>query len=207
MKAIVPLQPGRYYHVYNRGNNGEDLFREERNYRHFLHLYSHHVHPIADTFAYCLLRNHFHLLVRIRTETEWRQSADSAPAGVQTCSAFKPSQPFSNLFNAYTKAINKAYERTGSLFEDRFERVEVTADSHFVRLIVYIHFNPQKHGFVKDFRDWPWSSYNALRTPSATRLKRDQVMSWFGNMTDFEAFHGSRADEQTIGKLVGDDFV
>ncbi len=72
MKTLTPLQPGGYYHIYNRGNNREDLFREERNYRYFLQLYVYHVYPIADTFAYCLMRNHFHLLVRIKTVEEYR---------------------------------------------------------------------------------------------------------------------------------------
>ena len=66
MKTMAPLQPGHHYHIYNRGNNREDLFREERNYRNFLQLYVRHVLPIAITFAYCLMRNHFHFLVRIR---------------------------------------------------------------------------------------------------------------------------------------------
>jgi len=70
MKTTAPLQPGHYYHVYNRGNNREDLFREERNYRYFLQLYARHVLPIAITFAYCLLRNHFHFLVRIRETSQ-----------------------------------------------------------------------------------------------------------------------------------------
>ena len=69
MKTTAPLQPGHYYHVYNRGNNREDLFREECNYRYFLQLYTRHVLPIAITFAYCLMRNHFHFLVRIRETT------------------------------------------------------------------------------------------------------------------------------------------
>lgn len=68
--TLAPLQPGVIYHIYNRGNNREDLFREERNYRYFLQLYARHVHPIADTFAYCLLQNHFPFLVRIKTEEE-----------------------------------------------------------------------------------------------------------------------------------------
>ena len=60
------LRPCQYYHVYNRGINGEDLFREERNYRYFLEKYAQYIEPVAETYAYCLLGNHFHLLVRIR---------------------------------------------------------------------------------------------------------------------------------------------
>jgi REP element-mobilizing transposase RayT len=58
------------YHIYNRGVNRENIFIEERNYAHFLTLYTKYIVPVADTFAYCLLRNHFHLLVRTRTEED-----------------------------------------------------------------------------------------------------------------------------------------
>ena len=66
MPGPEPLQPGQYYHIYNRGINGEPLFREERNHRHFLKLWAKYIEPLADTYAYCLLNNHFHFLVRIK---------------------------------------------------------------------------------------------------------------------------------------------
>ena len=64
--AHQPLEFGVIYHIYNCGNNGETIFPEERNYKYFMQLYGKYIAPIADTFAYCLLRNHFHLLVRIK---------------------------------------------------------------------------------------------------------------------------------------------
>ncbi len=66
-----PLVPGMYYHIYNRGNNGENLFIEKRNYSYFLSLYEKHIIPVTDTHAYCLLRNHFHVAGRIKTEEEY----------------------------------------------------------------------------------------------------------------------------------------
>ncbi len=65
MSKPIPLQYGQTYHVYNRGINRETIFVADHNYRHFLRLYAHHVAPIADTYAYCLLPNHFHFLVHI----------------------------------------------------------------------------------------------------------------------------------------------
>ncbi len=62
----LSLQFGISYHIYNRGNNGENIFVEERNYSYFLRLYAKYIAPIADTFAYCLLRNHFHILLRVK---------------------------------------------------------------------------------------------------------------------------------------------
>lgn len=198
MKTITPLQPGHYYHIYNRGNNRENLFHSERNYRYFLQLYAHHIYSIADTFAYCLLKNHFHLFVRIKETSQVSK----------TCEVFTSkeiSQRFSNLFNAYAKAINKAYGRTGSLFEERFGRIEVNSTHYFLQLIVYIHFNPQKHGFIDNFCEWPWSSYHTLRTLKDTKLNRSDVLTWFGDKTRFDEFHRGMVDEKVVAKLIDTD--
>ena len=165
-----------------------------------MQLYARHVFPIADTFAYCLLRNHFHLLVRIKQTSQV----------FKTCEVLVPrevSQHFSNLFNAYTKAINKAYGRTGSLFEERFGRIEVTSDRYFLQLITYIHLNPQKHGFVNDFGEWPWSSYHSLRGLGDTRLDRAEVLEWFGGRAQFEGSHHQMIDEGAIAALIDQDLV
>lgn len=68
--TIQPLRFGQTYHIYNRGNNRENLFVEPRNYPYFLNLYAKHILPIAETYAYCLLPNHFHFAIRTRTEEE-----------------------------------------------------------------------------------------------------------------------------------------
>ena len=70
MTSPSPLLYKTYYHIYNRGTNGENIFNEERNYEHFLNLYEKHIEPVAETFAYCMLRNHFHIMVRIKSEDE-----------------------------------------------------------------------------------------------------------------------------------------
>ncbi len=174
MAAPIPLQPGCYYHIYNRGNNRENLFVEERNYVYFMYLYVKYIEPVAETFAYCLLRNHFHLLVRIRE-----------PFDVAT----EPSRCFSNLFNAYARSFNRMYQRTGALFQRPFGRLAVADDRYIARLVTYIHRNPQRHGFVADFRDWPYSSYHTLTTTKTTRLRRDIVLSWFSDVASFIATH------------------
>jgi len=192
----VPLQPGGYYHIYNRGNNRENLFLEERNYRHFLKLYARYVAPVADTYAYCLLKNHFHVLVRIKAVAEQDQSGKP----------LNPSQQFGHLFNAYSKAINKAYRRTGSLFEHPFERIEVTSEQYLLRLITYIHHNPQKHGLIADFRDWPYSSYHALCDTRPTRLCRADVLAWFGGLSQLAAAHRRSDDDTRLAALRLEDF-
>jgi REP element-mobilizing transposase RayT len=144
MPSTAPLLAGQHYHIYTRGNNRENLFREPRNYAYFLQLYGKHIAPVAETFAYCLLPNHLHLLVGIRAQLDGERS---------------PSKAFSNLFNAYARAFNRAYGRSGVLFQRPFQRVPVIDDVYFTNLVAYIHQNPQRHGLIDDFRTWPYSSY------------------------------------------------
>jgi len=197
MHDLVPLEYGQYYHIYNRGNSGENIFVEERNYPYFLGLYVKYIEPIADTFAYALLRNHFHLLVRIKDPSDL--------AGFGNLPGLKTTQQFSNFFNSYAKSINKAYGRTGSLFQKRFGRIPVTSDGYFTALVRYIHFNPQKHGFVGDFREYPYSSYQAMLSDKATRLKREVVLEWFGDRAAFVEFHEDLAGLGDLPGLVEDD--
>ena len=206
MPQPIPLEHGKYYHVYNRGNNRENIFAEERNYPYFLKLYAHHIEPIADTFAYCLMRNHFHLLVRIKTEEEIQETLRVSEQTLRVSKTLRVYQVFSNFFNAYTKAINKAYGRTGSLFEHPFGRIQVTSEAYYSRLVIYIHRNPQKHGFVGDFRDWPYSSYHALLSTKPTHLKREDVLNWFGDLDNLVATHQQEAAEKQIGALAPEDF-
>lgn len=70
MPKPPPLQHGVTYHIFARGNNRENIFIGADNYRYFMDKYAEHIVPIADTYAYCLLKNHFHLLVRIKLEDE-----------------------------------------------------------------------------------------------------------------------------------------
>jgi hypothetical protein len=74
-------------------------------------------------------------------------------------------------------------------FERPFERIPVTDENYLMRLIVYVHQNPQKHGFVKDFRDWNYSSYHELIGDVHTRLQRHRVMELFGSRQDFIRIH------------------
>ena len=110
---------GTIYHIFNRGNNRENIFVEGKNYLYFLVKYAQIVSPITDTYAYCLLRNHFHILVRIK---------DVEETGGGKCGR-KPGQIFGDFFNAYAKAINARYQRTGALFQHPFWRVEVKSDA------------------------------------------------------------------------------
>ena len=225
MSKQPPFLPGFYYHVYNRGNNGETLFRQERNYRYFLELYALYIYQIAETFAYCLLPNHFHFLIRIRNleglPFQGRHSSDSHPPGTALLTSsgeqlYFPveqrrslnkilSQQYATLFGTYTKAINKAFNRTGSLFEKPFHRKLVASDAYFTALIAYIHRNPQNHGIIDDYRDWPYSSYQTLLSDKPSRLERKTVLDWFDGAEGFKDIHRRDVDEKFIDELLFDE--
>jgi putative transposase len=161
MTSPSAIEYGIQYHIFSRGNNRENIFIEEGNYYRFMELYIKHVSPIVETYAYCLLRNHFHLFLRIRNKSEIADEKKGAK-DAKLLLLISPAQHFSNLLNAYAKTINNSYHRTGSLFQHPFGRIPVTNKQYIYSLIRYIHQNPQHHGFVKDFREWPFSSFHTL---------------------------------------------
>lgn len=225
MTSPSPLLYSTYYHIYNRGTNRENIFLEERNYDLFLRLWEKHISPVADLFSYSLLRNHFHTAIRVKSEEEiletkqtlrvssinTRHNRQDHLPNEQEGPSRKPlgsryvSDQFSNFFNAYAKTINKTYGRTGSLFQHPFGRVPITSDRQFWNVIAYIHQNPQKHGFVKDFRDWKYSSYGVILTEKHTPIKRSEVMKWFGSGEEYRSLHTQWVHDAQAKWFAGDD--
>lgn len=154
------LFPSTYYHIYNHANSDEDLFREPENYRYFLQQYHKHIDAIADTYCFCLMPNHFHLLVRIKPKELITAHLPGFENLEGVAAANLLSRQFSNFFNGYTKAFNKKFERRGSLFLKNFKRSAIVSRDYLASVIIYIHLNPVKHGFVKNPQDWKWSSYD-----------------------------------------------
>jgi putative transposase len=190
------LEFGKYYHIYDRGNNRENIFLEDLNYMYFLKLFDKHISPIAEVFCYCLLKNHFHFLLRIKDLEEINLCTK-----VSQTNQFKEIklwQSFSNFFNAYSKAFNKRYKRTGSLFQYKFKRKEITDESYFYRLVHYIHFNPIKHHITDNYKSYKYSSYQAIIGDKPTKIKKDKVLQWFENKQNFIECHKLEVDEFKI---------
>jgi hypothetical protein len=108
----------------------------------------------------------------------------------------------SNLFNSYAKSVNKAYCRTGSLFQRPFGRNEIDSEGYLVQVVLYIHFNPQKHGFVKRFDAYPHSSYNALLSDQHVFLNREAVFGWFGSREQFIQAHQLQCEDKGLNQLL-----
>ena len=187
--TFAKLEPGGYYHIYNRGNNKETIFKEPRNYDYFLSLWIKYIEPVAKNYCYSLLPNHFHFFIRVE-----KMDQPSPAAYI--------SQAFSNLFNAYAKAINRKYKRTGSLFQERFRRKEITSDAYFTEIIGYILTNSVKHGYGKTALTYPYSAYKSLISDKPTRLLRNEVMQWFNGREAFIKYIESYEENILNRKLI-----
>ena len=197
----IPLENGKYYHIYNRGNNGIDLFYEIENYKHFLRLYEKYIDPVAETYAWCLMKNHFHILVYIK-ETEEIDSSKLEYSSTDKPKIISASKQFSNLFNAYTLAMNKRYNRTGSLFEKNFRRKVVNSETYFQKLVFYIHYNPVHHKFTEHIIEYPWTSYGTVISNKKTKLQREKVIEYFHDLENFKYYHSSNPNFDEIEGLV-----
>ncbi len=193
----IPLQPDVCYHIFNHANGFENLFVNDGNYQYFLKKFATHISPIADTFAYCLMPNHFHLLVRIKPTAQLSESlklSESSKASISN----QLSKRFSNFFSAYAQSFNKQQNRKGSLFVSNFKRKEVSDDWYFARLVHYIHYNPVKDGFVSHPAAWPHSSFVSLLSEKPTRLLRTETIAFFGDRNSFLQIHGLEPDDQFL---------
>ncbi len=170
----VDLQPGRSYHVYNRGNNGQQVFFREKDYLIFLELVQIYILPIADLYAYCLLRNHFHFALKVKKNRVYKYNIKDAPkekiekwACIERPDNYKerglktpdPSKHLSHMFNSYAKYLNNKYDRHGSIFEKPFRRRIVHGINDLKNVIVYVNNNAVHHRIANSIIEYPWSGY------------------------------------------------
>jgi putative transposase len=166
----VDFAPGQHYHLYNRGNNRQNIFFERENYLYFLQQFRRYlVEDTLDVMAYCLMPNHYHFLVQLRSQSL--------------------SQKMQAFSLSYTKAINRRYERCGSLFQGRFQAIHVDCDRYLLHLTRYIHLNPVKAGFVEVPEAWEFSSYQEyVELRRGTLPKLDGIRQEVGTAQDYHAF-------------------
>ena len=186
---LTSMQSETFYHIYNHANGFENLFQKEDNYRYFLQQWGKYITPVADTYAYCLMPNHFHFLIRTKADSVLLDLQGFKNLGGLERSSKIITQHFSNLFNSYTKAYNKMYERKGSLFMSNFKHKEIKNNDYLTNVIFYIHHNPVHHGFVDTIQEWPHSSYHSLLSTKTTLLKRRAVHDYFGGISPLILFH------------------
>ena len=185
------------YHVFNRGVEKRDIFLNRRDYKHFLETLGHYYRgaaiklsrkfkqtlkepisnraPLVEILAFCLMPNHFHLLLRQKEE-----------GGISN---------FMRLVcDSFTRYFNIKNERLGPLFQGAFKAVLVESDEQLLHVSRYIHLNPLIANVAKDLNDYLWSSYPAYigLEPKEWReivpLDNQMILSQFSSNKNYEEF-------------------
>jgi len=140
---------GSFYHIYNRGNNNQVIFFNERNYDFFLNKVKQYVVPHSNLLAWCLMPNHFHLLIQANLETQ--KIVKETPVKINALT-----ESFRLMLSSYTRAIQKQESMVGSLFQQKTKFK--CADDYLESVFHYVHQNPYRAGLVKKMEEYPWSS-------------------------------------------------
>ncbi|MBN2730699.1 MAG: hypothetical protein JXR53_15850 [Bacteroidales bacterium] len=178
-KYIQPLFPGKIYHVFNHAVGKDKLFYNEDNYSYFNYLFSKYFIEFVSIYAYCLVPNHFHLVIRTEDEAVFEKHCEKDEDFSQLIS-----KKFSNFFNAYSKAFNKAHNRRGPLFYRPFKRIEIDSNDYLQQVVQYVHYNPIHHGLVSKISEWKHSSFFEI-SQSASIDKYVEMIKIFGSRENF----------------------
>ena len=167
---IIPSFSDNFFHIYNRGNNKEQIFFEDRNYDFFLSRLLDSFETKISLVAYCLMPNHYHLIVYIK----------------EALSLEKAMQRFSV---SYTKAINKSYNRVGHLFQGRYQSKLIPNNEYLLHLSRYIHRNPLAANLVRNIEDWKYSSYLAyINKRSDNTVEKYFILDQFKSIESYKIF-------------------
>ncbi len=192
---------GAWYHVLNRGANRQKTFYEDADYKNFLSLVAAcHATWGIETHAYCLMPNHYHLLVK-------------TPRG-------NLSRAMRHLNGVYTQRFNKVHQRDGALFRGRYKAILVDADSYLLQVARYIHLNPVKANLTQKPQDYKWSSYRSYLNPVQKPhfLQSNDLLNFFGTTVNglekFQEFTIAGIDKKTedfygrkkISPIFGDEY-
>ena len=179
-----------FYHIYNRAIGTDWLFVNNDNHQYFLQKWKKYIHPYMDTFAYCLMSNHYHFLARVKTvdvafmqavAKENTVASRSYYAGIMTIDDFLLDQ-FKRLFSSYALAFNKQQNRHGSLFEESFKRIQISNEVKLLNTLCYIHHNPIHHQLSPVYDLWTYSSYKSYLSDQPTLLARQEGLQLFDGL-------------------------
>ncbi len=177
----------KFYHIYNRSVDRKPMFKSEENCKYFLRKYNQYLSGATDTYAFCLLGDHFHFLIRIQESLSSR-----FPAG-KTANEIVSHQ-YQKFFQCYAMAFNTQHDRIGTLFQTPFKRALIDDEQYLPQLVYYIHANPEFHRLTDNFKEWKWSSYKKIINERSSKLKKLEVLNRFGGIDEYIRSHSEKSE-------------
>lgn len=202
----APFKPESFYHIVCKSVDGIDLFREDADYKVFQQRFKQFTNIIFDAWAYCLLANHAHYIVKTKTAETILKTINEPDNATLAMNSWLYDPDNELLFDvmaerqmnsflvSFANYSNNKYSRKGGLFQKPFRRIEVVDDSHLQQAIIYTHANAQKHALVKDFKDHPYNSYTATVHNDPIFTDTKSVVDFFGGIEKFKSIHKSQVE-------------
>jgi len=192
------IEEGQTYHIYNKAISEIKLFRDKDDYLYFLSKYEKYFQQYLNTYAYCLIPNHFHLLIKMksREEIEVALERENTKSAIKYLNGEIPvsdfiSNQFKRMFSSYSIKYNNKYSREGSLFVKKMKKVKVSTDGSIQRLLCYIHHNPIHHGLTQEYIEWKYSSYYEYLHDGNKIVAKEEMLEWLGGKNVFLELHKS----------------
>lgn len=206
-KLTAAFLPESFYHIICKSLNNQLLFLSDENKRYFLSRYKFYLSGYADTYAYNLLDNNVHFIIKIKSSDDIKMMLKNTEEktltiiqknylneGSATSIETLIERQFNSFFVSYTRSFNIFYKKKGHLFDSPFKRIRLKDEMQTTQAIVYVHANAKKHKLTYDISKQLWSSYQSLISDAHTMLKREEVISWFGGIEGFMETHKKQAD-------------
>lgn len=203
-KYIEDFIENEFMHIICKSIGGSLLFKDEENKFYFLRKYLQYTTGYLSTYAYILLDNHSHFLVKCKGSDKLEAHLKTLNEGTLKTHQkkylnkeidFSQAIEFQmkDFFISYAMAFNKKNGRSGSLFVNPFRRIRINDEPHLQQLVIYIHANALKHNICKDFQKYRWSSYLPILSDKKTELKREGVLDFFGGKDNFVVLHKTQS--------------
>ena len=189
--------PDHTYHIYNHAVSDHNIFNSDFDSTDFLIKFKKYISPYVDTYAYCLMPNHFHLLFKVKAYDDLITIAKSNPtnASLRLLESEENVNDFildqwKRMLSSFAISYNNRHKRRGQLFLKRMKRVSINEEAKLAYLIAYIHHNPIHHSFSKDYETWKYSSYKVyLNTIDNSSIDFEYVFKWFEGKERMLEYH------------------
>jgi putative transposase len=200
-----------FFHIYNRTNNKELLFLSDEDRIIFMKRYEYYLSNFVETFCWCLLPNHFHFLIRIKSREDicvHLSRISQEDLKEIEIKFLKGEESMENLITlewdrflvSYAMRFNKRHNRSGNLFYRTFKRVSVASKEQFQDVILYIHTNPCKHWISNEIETYAWSSFRSLIVPDIENSVQEKIMTVFNGIEHFKLAHSDKLADIVNGR-------
>ena len=198
-----PFLYDNHYHLVFKSIDGVLLFRQDADYLTFLKRFALFTGFVMDTWVYCLLNNHAHFIIKIKSieaiitnikktelpkQTVAMKKILATPDGQDVFDEMIERQ-VNSFMVSYANYTKNKYQHHGGLFQKPFKRIRIDSDAHLQVAIIYSHANPVKHKIFKDYLFYPYSSYALFLTDTSHYCVVDEVLIFFGGVEKFILLH------------------